>query len=344
MEEDDLNTPQDAEQTVKTPSPKPSEDNVVRPRETRRVAHDDSREDEEVRPHALKPATTKAKKEKSRSREVEKKKSKAPRDEDAEDDEDDSSVKEDSHSIDAGPTEDDRTLKAIRNYVERPKTPEEKKRTIKNKKSAPAASHYKTLVIDTNPVNLGTFSSPQETPDDSMNKISVRRKSISRERGSSATRVYTSKSRLKFYSEDKPAPPSKPSRHKVSPPLVIPNAYVPLITREYGNKLPTLEEFEKEMKEKSASKERNRKSSGSVTSRKSENEKTKKSTAGRSSQSKDSDDEDEDEDDTSTSHSKSSSRKSLDNQIERLQEQHKKNKVTGQQNREMSSKRKSTRQ
>jgi len=136
------------------------------------------------------------------------------------------------------------------------------------------ASHYKAVVLDTQPVDLSSFGLPHDTADQSMTKISIRRKSITKDKESAASNVYMSKSRLKF-TEEKPPPP-KPVRN--SPPLVIPSAYAQVFTREYGSKIPTLQEFQAtEDKKKTTAKERSRKSTSSVEDRYSKKSEGKKS-------------------------------------------------------------------
>jgi len=227
------------------------------------------------------------------------------------------------------------------------KNPIETKQIIKRKKSGEKRkSLYKAVVLDTTHIgNTGNFAAPIDTFAESIRNISGRRKSVTKDREESLSRVFSSKSRLKFYTESEGTPAPKPTRNKPSPPLVIPSAYVPKLKREYGNKIPTLAQYEEKVRARSASKGHISKKSTASTAKVSTIKNPNESVKGKSKNvsSKVSYKKEDSDDDYENKEKKEKSEKSLTGKIASIQEQHDKNIDTGKENREFMDKKKSER-
>jgi len=231
------------------------------------------------------------------------------------------------------------------------KNPLQTKQTIKRKKSGDKRKTlYKSVVLDTSHMaDMGSFAAPFDNFAESLRHISGRRKSITKDKEEAASRVFSSKSRLKFYTEGElPAAP-KPSRMKASPPLVIPSAYVPTLQREYGDKIPTLAQYEEKQRARSASKGHVGKKSTASVAKVSTSKKPKESVKSKSknvsskvSYKKNENDNDEDKDDEDEKSSEKSG-ESLAESIASMQEKHSKNIDAGKKNREFMDKKKSER-
>jgi len=184
MEEEDSNAP-----STETATPTDSETDLKRAAQRTKIT-----EPKEEERHSTKYRTKETKERSSRSSKSassERKRSKSRKTSDDDDDDEDKDVEEDPPQ----------RIKNLPSVTEKSSIPEEKKKSTKKRKSASheRKSLYKAVVLDTQPVDLGNFSLHHESVDESINKISIRRKSLTRDRGPSASNIFKSKSRLKFY-------------------------------------------------------------------------------------------------------------------------------------------------
>jgi len=258
-------------------------------------------------------------------------------------------------------SEDEETpehIRGLRNFVERPKTLEETKKCIRAKKSGTfmqEKTYYKPILLDTEPVNLGTFNIALETQSESMYSISERRKSVTKDKEDyELNKLYGSRSRLKVDVPPKKASLKKSLKPK-SPPLIIPSAYAPALKRQYGDKIPTLQDFQKENavnlpRSKSASKDHRHRNPEpvekySTSSKKSTKSKPKRepSTHSLNHHGEDSDKLTESDDDC-INYLGGISRKDLTEALDHLLEKQRRNVVMARENTESTHKRRSARQ
>jgi len=152
-------------------------------------------------------------------------------------------------------------IKSLRNFLDRPKSQKEKKREIRNRAPSDSDKRPWMVVLDTRPADMGNFSYFYSSKNESLNNVTERRKSLSKDKARASNRQLH-RLRLKDYSEDSSRRiPPKNNRPVESPPLVIPPAYAQLFIREYGMTYPSLQEAGRDIRRRSASKQRDSKSS-----------------------------------------------------------------------------------
>jgi len=156
----------------------------------------------------------------------------------------------------------------LRNFLDKPKSHDEKKKTIKTRAASESGPEKRPelpppIVFDSKHTlgagNLAYFNSSNR--DESIQQVSMRRKSWTRDKKIAAN-MYNARLRLKCYTEDRQRKPVIKKKPPPAQPLVIPPAYAQLFIREYGSNYSTLEEASLDYhRKRSASRESTRRNS-----------------------------------------------------------------------------------